>query len=142
MVLSSFSKALLDDSVGKERSVPMKIAVVLLAFGLLQACGSLPTGKKMDQGGQYMQFSLSGTILVQVDFPTARACSDDLRASPIYQADLTCSLASAASTLRYKGSLNRLMLGEKYPLHFKTDDGCLLYRKDADKSQGIALSCN
>ena len=120
----------------------MKIAIALVALGLLQACGSLPTGKKMDQGGQYMQISLSGTLVSQIDFPTVRACSDDLRASPIYQADLTCSLASAASTLPYKGSLNRQMLGEKYPIHFKTDDGCLLSRKEFDKSPGVALSCN
>ena len=105
----------------------MKIAVALVVLGLLQACGSMPAGKKMDQGGRYMQSYSSGSVDVQIDFPTARACSDDLRASET-NVNLTCSLASSANTLTYKGSLNRPVIGEKYPLHFVTQFGCGAYK--------------
>jgi hypothetical protein len=126
----------------KEKSF-MKIVVALVALGLLQACVALPSGKKLDQGGRYMQGSLGGTIFIQVDYPTAQLCSNELRATTMKDTDITCNLASAESTLPNKGSTTDKVIGIKYPMHFKTDQTCGFYKTALEGiTDKAAIACN
>jgi hypothetical protein len=100
-------------------------------------------GQKLDQGGRYMQGSLGGTIFIQVDYPTAQLCSNELRATTMKDTDITCNLASAESTLPNKGSTTDKVIGIKYPMHFKTDQTCGFYKTALEGiTDKAAIACN
>ena len=118
----------------------MKSVLALVALGLIQACGSVPSGKKLDQRGRYFQVSTSGFVAVQVDYSDAQACSNELRDAAPQKVDFACSLTSTASTLPYKGSSINTGLGTVSLLHFKTAQACAVYAATFNKPSNMSVA--
>ena len=121
----------------------MKIAIALVALGLLQACASALGGKKIDNEGRYLQGSYFGTVFAEIEFPNAETCSAELRATPLTSAaDLICGSTSSASSLPYKGLATYRPLGIAMPLSFKGDEGCAEYKNVTEKGTNkISVTC-
>lgn len=121
----------------------MKLVVALVAVGLFQACASGANGKKLDQGGQYLQGSTGGHVIGQLDFPTPQMCARELQHGGMQHNDLTCSLTSTANTLPYKGTHIDRVLGFRHPMHFKADLGCGAYKKTVEGvTDKVTVSCD
>lgn len=121
----------------------MKIAIALVALGLLQACASPSVGKKIDNGGRYLQGNYFGTVFAEVEFPNREACSAELRAATLTSAvDLICGSTSSASSLPYKGLATYRPTGIVMPLSFKGNEGCSEYKNVTEKpTNKISVVC-
>lgn len=117
-----------------------KYSCVVLAL-IITGCAAPLPGKKIDEGGRFMQSEYGDFVMSQIDFPTPAVCSAELLATTWNNhANLKCGKMSAAERLPYGGSFNYLLTGMKPDIHFRTSEQCEEFKRGLQKS-GIVVVC-
>lgn len=117
--------------------------VFLSSSILISGCAGIPQGKKIDNGGQYLQSSFGNYVVAQVDYPDPGVCRATLNATSwLFQSsDLVCSKISLATELPIKGSMQTPFIEKRISIHFKTTQQCYRFKEGFNNSKDYDVDC-
>ena len=109
----------------------VKKICVVLALVMFLGCAQL---QPIGGNGRFLQQSINGRIIAQIDTDSPEACKREGNSSALYpRATLTCATFSQEAILPYAFAVTHKLTGERSIFRASTESACKAIRKEVDK---------